>query len=63
MDPNWLSAVSLLGTCGGNGVRVRSYRLPSEFYFLNMLRSSMFIPITSESTDRACGGWLEAVGL
>lgn len=31
MDPNWLSAVSLLGACGGNGVRVGSYRISSEF--------------------------------
>lgn len=39
MDPNWLSAVSLLGTRGGNGIRVRSYRLPSEFYILRALCS------------------------
>lgn len=43
MDPYWLSAVSLLGTCGSNGIRVRSYRLPSEFHILNMLHSSMII--------------------
>lgn len=30
MDPNWLSALSLLGTCGSNGIRVRSHRLSSE---------------------------------
>lgn len=30
MDLNWLSAVSLLGTCGGDGIGVRSYRIPSE---------------------------------
>lgn len=30
MDPNWLSAVSLLGACGGHGVGVRCYGVPSE---------------------------------
>lgn len=30
MDPNWFSAVSLLGACGGHGVRVRCYGVPSE---------------------------------
>lgn len=30
MDPNWLSAVSLLGACGGRRVGVRCYGVPSE---------------------------------
>ena len=36
MDSNWLSAVSLLGTCGGYGIRVWSDGLPSEFFPLHI---------------------------
>ena len=50
MDPNWLSLVSLLGACGGNGIRVRSYRLPSE---LNII--SMFIQTEWKSGPYLCG--------
>lgn len=51
MDPNWLSTVSLLGTCGGDGIRVRSYRLPSECSTVSKLHSSMCI---SERVDLSC---------
>lgn len=30
VDPDWLPAVSVLGTSGGDGIGVGGYRLPGE---------------------------------
>lgn len=53
MDPNWLSAVSLLGACGGDGVGVRCYGVPSECHAVGVHHAA--------ATAATAAGWLAAV--
>lgn len=48
MEPNGLSAVCLLGTRGGNGIRIRRFRLSSEFYFLSSFHRNLVHRVTTK---------------